>query len=31
VPVAGLTERVRLAGATWWCAHCGLQFRDNDA
>jgi hypothetical protein len=27
-PIAKLQESVRVEGAAWWCARCGLQFRE---
>ena len=30
VPIAELQESVRVAGATWWCARCGMQYHEAD-
>jgi hypothetical protein len=27
---AGLGESVRVEGAAWWCARCGMQFREGE-
>ncbi len=29
-PAAGLAEHVRIEGAAWWCARCGMQYREGE-